>query len=958
MARKKTRTRSAVALIGAGAVVTATVLPGAISAVAQSGDTYTAVTRAVLAQGDVNGDINRATLVTQIQVDGNGQTSFSVPVPSGGSPKNMDEFGGPNVVDGSAQYNLTVDGPQTIRTQQDFDPNDIPVTMDVSATLNGQPVDPSDLAGADGYASLTYTLNNTTSEPTLVTYEDGAGNTISEEMEIPTPMAAQLSMVFDGSWTEVQSEQADAVAQNGQGGTQVGATVPLMTGQAGAPEQSVTIEGRISNGVVPANQTQIAIIAPLDTQQGKSTAALAEETGTGLTALYAGLEELSGKLGEAVDGSQKIADGVAGTLGPGIAELYEKAVVEGHATAITAARTLVDQARGEAAYQKLLQSFDKINNEGLFVIQDAQIQLANQMGVMFGKAPICSPGDPAPCQPGLPDVRNATAGGTLASLLFGLQKGSYTGGPITKATAGLTNPNCDPDDPQNEDNPCGAVQAMDIMLGKLDFHVPKPCQDALAGCLAANPGASALLQLLDEVMVGPKGYTGTIGADIFQASGLKSLKGDSVVNLIDGMFTTPGCKMGGNLLTGFQPEPLTCISDLGKDVNQGLEITKVYNIAQIAGGFLGSFAGSIGTCTEANAKDCDASTTLRGGISELRYSLVETDSGWPAGCQGPNPSQPAYKDPYGCNFRASGLFDALYKTKGGTTAANIMNTLSMSLTKTGSNPLGQFSPSRDSQLKWSVCAGGEADTDLIKATCSAVQALGFASAGVSGYKRTTISKGVVAPQCPVVASTPWDPPQTASQDGTTPPQPDEQAVTDAGAACAVRTLKNSVDRILLPTIGNGVQQKTLEQIGSGQYTPFCDPNVTGTLTCALSVMDYGVNGPQDESLVNGTATLAAGLPAAPEAINTLMLPPLDDSLIKVNSGVAVAEAMGERAYSGADVPGGAAQGVDSNQGIYAYELAGAGGVASQSGARFLLAILILLVAGGAGWFLASSRNGT
>ena len=106
MAKRMKTARVGAALVGVGAVVTASVLPGSIATAENTGDVSSAVTRAVLAQGNVNGEISMATLVTQINLDGNGTADFTVPVVDGGSPKNMDSFGSPQVVDGSAQYNI------------------------------------------------------------------------------------------------------------------------------------------------------------------------------------------------------------------------------------------------------------------------------------------------------------------------------------------------------------------------------------------------------------------------------------------------------------------------------------------------------------------------------------------------------------------------------------------------------------------------------------------------------------------------------------------------------------------------------------------------------------------------------------------------------------------------------------------------------------------------------------
>ena len=901
----------------------------------------------MLAQGDANGELNRGTLVTQIQVDGSGQVQFQVPVPSGGSPSDMDAFGGPNVVDGEAQYDIAVDGPQTMRTSQSFDTDDIPVKVDISATLDGQSIDPTDLAGQSGLATLTYTLTNTTSEPTDVSFLDAAGNTITQEMSIATPMAGSLDTNFDSSWTEVVSEQSDAVAQNGQGGTTVGATVPLMSPPIGETEASVVIEGRVDNAVIPAIDLKVAIIAPIDTSAGRQGVELAETTGGGLQTLYEGMELLSSPteglgflaagLGTAVSGADQIATGVSDTLAPSVEELRQKASVEGYVTASNAAQSLVDTARGEDSFTTLLNSFDKLN-DGLFTAQDSLAKLAKKLGGPLDTIPVTSSGDP--------DLTNATIGGGLTALLFGINKAS-AGKPLTKAISGLTNPQCDYDNPTNPNQPCGAWQVLDIILGQLDFNVPQACRTTLTDCaLPGNsPGASALLELLTEVQVDPNGYTGDIGQDQFQ--GL--LKGNSILELIEGHnFGSGVCSIPG-YPTPTPPALVSC----GGAVD--LQVSKLANLALISGQFAEGLAEGFG---QQPVNKNNAQTTLRGGLYGVQQGLVGSADGIPNGCK------PDSSSPYNCKLDAQTLGLNIL-IAGNYDAANIVNGLQVLALKTDNNPTNQFPADfalYDSTLQFGVCPGGNADPDIVEDHCSATQVIGFLQAGLAGWKKNDISEGKIDDRCPVVPSQPWIPPVDGSDPGTTPEPPNSDTVENAGATCAVRTLKNSVNRILLPSLGNGVQQQTLDTIGSGQFTPNCDPNVTGTLTCALSVLQDGISGPQEDSLENGTRTLADGLPdaeagaqAATDAVTGQIMPGINDNVETANETVAVIDSLSERAFSGANVPGGAAVGVSSNQGVYAFEFASAGGPNSDSLSRFGLAALFLLIAAGAGYAMSTRK---
>jgi hypothetical protein len=147
-------------------------------------------------------------------------------------------------------------------------------------------------------------------------------------------------------------------------------------------------------------------------------------------------------------------------------------------------------------------------------------------------------------------------------------------------------------------------------------------------------------------------------------------------------------------------------------------------------------------------------------------------------------------------------------------------------------------------------------------------------------------------------------------------------------------------------------------------------NGTRTLADGLGLLDAGgqlinegVNGSSETSLVNGTRALADALPAAEEGsmkiedgVSQQIMPGVNSSVEEANSSVAVLEALSVKANSGANIPGGAAEGVDSNQGIYAFEFAGSGTAAEGSMGRFALATLLLLLAAGLGWFLASRKS--
>ncbi len=508
MAKRKNTARAIAALAGVGAVVAASVLPGTIATAEETGDVQSTVTRAVLIQGNANGEIGRTTLVTQVNLDGNGQAQFTVPAVDGGTPKNMDSFGSPEVVDGQAQYDVAVDGPQTFRTSQDYNPDDIPVTVEVAAELDGQPVAPADLAGQSGLAKLTYTFTNNSGEPTQLTYQDALGNTITEEREIPVPMAAATTITFGDSWQEITAPKASAVSGDGTGSTLVSATSALMPDSL--PDQDVTqtleIEGRVTDAVVPPVDIKVAVLNPSkspDLQAGIKTgedgADLAGKLTDAGTTLYDGAGQLSDGLKTAVDGANQIADGVASTLAPGITALYE----EGIGTLTESAATLPEQVRSSPDFAQITDGFDAIRSamegvkEGAGVYKDKSSQ---------------KPG-PWVKDNGDIDTGRADVARTLWALVYGARTKDIptdsknpNNVPNTN-NGGLTNPSCDIEgDPESNTNPCGAWQVANAIKGGVSTIGAALSDPKAGGAFALKSLATALGCETKQ----PSGYTGPI----------------------------------------------------------------------------------------------------------------------------------------------------------------------------------------------------------------------------------------------------------------------------------------------------------------------------------------------------------------------------------------------------------------------------------------------------------------
>ncbi|MEI2717534.1 MAG: hypothetical protein V9E98_11145 [Candidatus Nanopelagicales bacterium] len=857
MSKRMNTARAGVALLGVGAVVAASVLPGTIATAEETGDVESAVTRAVLIQGDANGEISRATLVTQINLDGQGQANFTIPVAEGSSPKNMDSFGSPTVVDGQAQYDIDVNGPQTFRTSQTYPQDQIPVSVTAEAELDGQPIAPADLAGQTGLAKLTYTFTNNSGEPTQLTYKDALGNTITEERDIPVPMAASTTIEFDPSWQEISSPKASVVSGNGSGDTLVSATSAMLPDSLPGQEttQTLEIEARITDAVVPPADIKVAVLNPSkspDLQEGITTGEEGAELAATLTdagtQLADGASQLESGLQTAADGAQQIADGVNGTLAPGLIALN----VQGIGALREAGATLPETVRSSPDFSQI--------TDGFAAIRAANEGVRDGLGVYKTK----SSQKPGPWikKNGDVDTGRADVARTLWALVYGartidIPTDSKNPNNIPNTNnGGLTNPLCDPDDPRNAKNPCGAFQIIDqVATGLSDTLIPN-----LEQLLSSGPKEISD-NLTGTGAVGVNALAGSLGCTVVQ-------KGD------------PAAKAGqtGPIVTGCTTPVIVNGQDVSGTVNLVLPLLtqSFYNPLKLNGitpdpssglaAVLGQFyPGAWATAVEPGIKEA------ADGLVELNGVITTRKDGYPD-------------------------LDTNKKTTATGIVMQTRNSLALGGVGKSLYPGGRC----EGYARTGVPSSGpntEADPDRVEQTCAAADVLNIAVMG-----------------------------------------------TDL--------LEEGVSFTLL----EGISEQLLAGVGS--YSPGCEP--TATLACAVGTITVGVT----DTLGPGTQQLADGLPAAVEGAGKIKTDGGEALQKQGNEGskqaglaLATFEALQSRVDSGAGIPGGAPEGVDDVNGVYAFAFDGAGGTATENAARAGLALLALIAAGGVGAVLGNRASG-
>lgn len=306
----KTWMRSGIAVATAAALVS---LPAATLATAEGSDPVEVVFRkAVLTSTSTTGEVLTSRMYTQIQATGDGTVQATDPVGEG-TIRDLNGFNSPTVTDGVATWDFPVNGEVNLRTLQDFDPAQLPISIATKVTVDGQPVDPTTATNLNGVVNVTYTLTNLTGESTPVTWNGPTGQPVSIEKDIPLPYVGSATMTLPLGFSQVSSPTA-SIAGNGRGETVLNYTLVLFE-PLGASTVEVSYEALAENATIPSAVFQFLPTAPQDNPTLRS----AQEQ-------YLGGNETGAKLTDGatqIDSNLlKISDG-AGQLENGLQQLYD-----------------------------------------------------------------------------------------------------------------------------------------------------------------------------------------------------------------------------------------------------------------------------------------------------------------------------------------------------------------------------------------------------------------------------------------------------------------------------------------------------------------------------------------------------------------------------------------------------------------------------------------------------------
>ena len=135
-------------------VLTAGAFP-ALAATGDAGDVEVVNTETVQAYTDATGKVQTKRIYEQLALTGNGTVDLANPITTSGL-RNLDGFGGFDVEGDEQVVNMEVDGEERLRSVSNYE-GDLPLEVEVTYSLDGEVVDPSDVVGESGDLEVLYT---------------------------------------------------------------------------------------------------------------------------------------------------------------------------------------------------------------------------------------------------------------------------------------------------------------------------------------------------------------------------------------------------------------------------------------------------------------------------------------------------------------------------------------------------------------------------------------------------------------------------------------------------------------------------------------------------------------------------------------------------------------------------------------------------------------------------------
>ncbi|RNL79659.1 hypothetical protein [Nocardioides marmorisolisilvae] len=532
-----------------------------------------------------DGHLESKRVYEQLALTGHGPVDLLNPVSTDGL-RNIDGFGGFKL-DGSKQViKTTVDGTKQYRSVSNYD-GALPVSVTPTYTLDGKTVKPGDVVGKSGKLRVDFTVANKTVTPKELTFDDGAGGTITKTVNVPVPLVGQLTTTLPKSFTEVKPDAVASAAGDGTGGTALTYNMTLFP-PIGETTTTFGYSATIKNGVVPRVEVGLLPVDPLASptfktaSDGYSTGATtgaelvsgASQIDSNLLKLRDGASTLVAGLLKLSDGADQLHSGLADDAAPGARKLAAGAKqLSSGASQVNDGAGQLHQGTSDA-----LAGADQLK-DGLGQISGGLSQLADQL-------PAAGPG----IQQLIDGVNQITAGFGAAG-----QAGTLIDG-LTQLNAGAT-----------------------------------ALKTGLTGQVA--PGIGQAKAGVDQVRAGLNAAV-TAGGSIDQLlAGLNAIKN----NALPGMDCGPVCQgtLAAGVIPGVQQSKTdlsTAYAGLGlvsgglQQVLDGLNGQIVPGLTQLEGGAAAAKAGAA-QLKAGNQQVADGLTELKGKLAAAIAGVLQLNSG-------------------------------------------------------------------------------------------------------------------------------------------------------------------------------------------------------------------------------------------------------------------------------------------------------------------------------------------
>jgi len=290
-----------------------------------------------------DGTPGRGVVVTRVGAVGVGDLSIELRDQAVGGLRGLSGLGAPAVRGSRVTYEV-VEG-ASVRTVAELD-RVLPVSIEVTYRLDGEPIAPAALVGRSGRLEVTYTVVNRTAEARELRFFDAKGRARTVTRDVAVPFAGTLSVSLDERFNVVRSNGVRVVADR-VGRQDLQADIVLF-GPTGSPIRTIAWSADVRDAAVPTVQVRIAPV-PAGTLAGGTDA----ERVDGFASVLRQIADAGGLLRT---GLSALGAGAGSGSGPGAGDgaviTQSSAILDGLLQTTTAASADVNEARALVVAQE------------------------------------------------------------------------------------------------------------------------------------------------------------------------------------------------------------------------------------------------------------------------------------------------------------------------------------------------------------------------------------------------------------------------------------------------------------------------------------------------------------------------------------------------------------------------------------------------------------------------------